>query len=271
MLKARGLYVRFAEYSDAQGFIIDESHFHNHYEVYYLIKGRRRYIVENEIYDIQEGDIVVIPPMVMHKTQRLPDTDASEWHQRMLYNLREMPDILKPVFEKRLYRPTGNEKEEIKRLIDESVQEDKVSEEGVFLHKLNAHKILFILLRMPKNETVLQNLCQRDRLIQTVAYYIKEHCNTSISLKEIADEVGFTPEYFSSVFKNAIGLNFVDYLNNMRIARALNLLNATELSISKISEQCGFNDSNYFAIVFKKTVGVSPRAYRNGLKAKNKS
>ncbi|MBR6765471.1 MAG: helix-turn-helix transcriptional regulator [Clostridia bacterium] len=268
MLKARGLYVRFAEYSDAQGFMLDESHFHNHYEVYYLIKGRRRYIIENEIYDVQEGDIVLIPPMIMHKTQQIPGTDKSERHQRMLYNLREMPEILKPVFEKRLYRPTGEAREEIKRLIEESVQEDKISEEGVFLHRLNAHKILFILLRMPKDQPVLQKLEHRDQLMQNAACYIKEHCDKSISLREVADEMGFTPEYFSSVFKNVTGLNFVDYLNNMRIARALNLLNETDLPISKISEQCGFNDSNYFAIVFKKIMGISPRTYRNELKSK---
>ncbi len=265
MIQAKDNNVRIAQYNLAEGFMSDESHFHRHYEIYYLIKGSRRYIIENTIYDIQAGDMILIPPMLMHQTQRVPGTEQKEIHERMLFNLSEIPEILKPCFEQYFYRPNDEIKDQIKALIDESIKEGNKDAQSQFLHKLNIHKILLMLLRMPKQEATPQQLSERDRLMQNAACYIKEHCHNHITLKEIADRMGFTPEYFSSVFKTAIGLNFVDYLNNMRIAKAINYLNQTDLPISVISEKCGFNDSNYFAIVFKKIVGISPRNYRNSL------
>lgn len=265
MLKAKDQYARIAQYNLAEGFTSDESHFHRHYEIYYLIKGRRRYIIENTIYDIEAGDIILISPMLVHQTQRIPGTEQNEMHERMLFNLQDVPEILKPCFEKHFYRPSEEFKEPIRALIEESVKEGNLGPQSQFLHKLNIHKILLMLLKMPRQESEHQSLSERDRLMQNAACYIKEHCQYNITLKHIADKMGFTPEYFSSVFKTSIGLNFVDYLNNMRIAKAIYYLNETDLPIGSISEKCGFNDSNYFAIVFKKIVGISPRQYRKSL------
>ena len=265
MLQAKDSHVPIMQYNLAEGFMSDESHFHRHYEIYYLLKGKRRYIIENTIYDIQAGDIILIPPMLMHRTQRVPGTDQKEIHERILFNLKEVPAILKPCFNQCFYRPSDEIKESIKALIEESLKEENKSEESRFLHKLNVHKILLMLLRMPIKELEVQELDERDRLMQNAACYIKEHCHNHLTLKDMADIMGFTPEYFSSLFKTSIGLNFVDYLNNMRIAKAILYLNQTDLPISVISEKCGFNDSNYFAIVFKKIVGISPRNYRNSL------
>ncbi len=265
MLQATDSHAKIAQYNLAEGFMSDESHFHRHYEIYYLIKGRRRYIIENTIYDIQAGDIILIPPMLMHQTQRIPETDQKEIHERMLFTVNEVPEILKPAFKQYFYRPSAEIKENIKMLIDESIKEGNKDAQSQFLHKLNIHKILLMLLRMNKQETIIQQLSERDRLMQNAACYIKEHCHNHLTLKEIADKMGFTPEYFSTVFKTAMGLNFVDYLNNMRIAKAIQYLNQTDYPISVISEKSGFNDSNYFAIVFKKIVGISPRSYRNSL------
>lgn len=249
-----------AQYSQRKDFDQDNSHFHMNYEIYYLISGKRRYIIDNSIYDIEAGDIILIPPMVMHKTQKVPGID--EHHERLLYNIKEVPDILKPVFEKNFYRPEGNFKKQIKELASESVSEKNRDEASELLHRLNLNKILLILLRMPKEGSVPQMLSERDKIIQAAANYIKENCFKPIALKEISNEFGFTPEYFSSVFKRTIGLSFIDYLNNMRVALSLEYLNKTQMSISEISGKCGFNDSNYFSIVFKKVTGNSPTGYR---------
>lgn len=265
MLQTTDDRMKIAQYNLAEGFASDGPHFHGYYEIYYLIKGRCRYIIENTICDIQEGDIILIPPMLMHQTQRIPGTEQKEIHERMLYNIKEVPEILNPVFKQYFYRPNEESKEQIKALIEESIREGEKDDQSQFLQKLNIHKILLMLLRMNKQEMIIQQLSERDRLMQNAACYIKEHCHNHLTLKEIADKIGFTPEYFSTVFKTAMGLNFVDYLNNMRIAKAIQYLNQTDYPISVISEKSGFNDSNYFAIVFKKIVGVSPRNYRKSL------
>ncbi len=249
-----------AQHTRCKDFDQRDSHFHINYEIYYLILGKRRYTVDNSIYDIEAGDIILIPPMVMHKTQRSPGVDDA--HERFLFNVAEVPDVVKSVFEKNFYRPEGEYKRKIKELIDESIKEKGTDEKNTFLHTLNLHKILLLLLNMPKENSVPQALSQKDRIMQTAARYIKENCNKPLTLKEISDGFGFTPEYFSSIFKKAIGLNFIDYLNNMRVAMSFEFLVNTDMPISKISEKCGFNDSNYFTIVFRKVTGKSPTKYR---------
>ena len=262
------LYMKIAQHSNQKAFDQASSHFHNYYEIYILLSGRRRYVIDNEIYDIEAGDIVVIPPMIIHKTQHIPETPYDEKHERFLYCVRDLPEVVKPVFDNCLYRPNEKSREYIQALINESLNETGDDEASNLLHKLNLQKILLVLLRSPENKSVPRRLSTRDRLMQEAAGFIKENCHRQISLKDISDRIGFTPEYFSSLFKTAIGFNFVDYLNNMRVAKALSYLSESDKSISEISEICGFNDSNYFAIVFKKIVGISPTKYRKMMREK---
>ncbi len=262
------LYMKIAQHSNRNAFDQPASHFHNYYEIYFLISGRRRYVIENEIYDIEAGDMVLIPPMVMHKTQRIPGTPDDETHERFLYCVRDIPEVIRPVFENYLYRPDEKSRGQIQGLIEESLNEMGNDEVSTLLHKLNLQKILLALLKSPENKSVPRRLSPRDRLMQEAAGYIKENCHRQISLKDISEKIGFTPEYFSSLFKTAIGFNFVDYLNNMRVARSLSYLTESNMTISEISEICGFNDSNYFAIVFKKVTGTSPTKYRKIMRKK---
>ena len=59
-----------------------------------------------------------------------------------------------------------------------------------------------------------------------------------------------------------MGVGYNAYVNKTRLARSLKLLSSTDLSVAQIAAQCGFHNSNYFATVFKKAMGVSPTAYR---------
>lgn len=71
-----------------------------------------------------------------------------------------------------------------------------------------------------------------------------------------------TPNYFSSLFKKEIGQSTVNYITNLRISKAKELLEKTDKSVVGIAELIGYNDSNYFFRVFKKNAGVTPQQYR---------
>ena len=266
MFRARGLYVKKAEYAESKGFSEGVSHFHRHYEVYYLLQGRRRYIIENEVYDVEAGDVILVSPMTMHTTTYHPDAQKDEFHRRLLYNANEIPDELVPCFEKHFYRPDYNTAQKLKELAEESMHEIKEGNADGFLHRINAQKFLYLLKIMPDQPPINQKLSQSDIMMRNAALYIKENCEKNITLQDMAQQTGFSREYFSVVFKKTAGSNFCEYLNNMRIARALHLLVETDLPISRISEMCGFNDSNYFSLVFKGIAGSSPRQYRNAQK-----
>lgn len=100
-------------------------------------------------------------------------------------------------------------------------------------------------------------------IIEMSKDYIKENFNRDISLDEVSREVNISPYYFSKIFKEGTGENFIEYLTAIRIEKAKELLNTTELSMKEICTMCGYSDPNYFSRSFKKNVGVTPTEYKN--------
>lgn len=95
--------------------------------------------------------------------------------------------------------------------------------------------------------------------------YIDKYYMLDISLEKISYVAGFSPYYFSRNFKDKVGLNFIDYLMQTRIDQAKILLKTTDLKISEVSMEVGFDSVSYFSESFKKQTGQSPSAYRSSL------
>jgi two-component system, response regulator YesN len=92
--------------------------------------------------------------------------------------------------------------------------------------------------------------------------YIKLHHNEEISLNQIADLINISPNYFSTLFKKELDMNFSEYIINYRIEKAKELLLGTRLLSYEISQRVGFRDGAYFSRTFKKATGLSPNEYR---------
>ena len=86
---------------------------------------------------------------------------------------------------------------------------------------------------------------------------------TTISIEELADECYLSESRFSHIFKQATGKSPYRYIIEMRLQKAIDMLTNTDFPISKIALDCGYPDQNYFSRLFKKTLGVSPSAFRN--------
>ncbi|MEK3982750.1 response regulator transcription factor [Paenibacillus sp. FSL K6-3166] len=92
--------------------------------------------------------------------------------------------------------------------------------------------------------------------------YIQEHYADPITLTEVAKQFHFNASYLSSYFTAHNGEGFSEYLNKVRLEKAMELLETTEHSISDISASVGYSDQSYFTKVFKKQTGISPSRYR---------
>lgn len=101
--------------------------------------------------------------------------------------------------------------------------------------------------------------------VQQVKRYIEEHSHEEISLDALAALVDFTPMYLSKLFKDKLGVNYIDYLTTCRIEHAKQLLKNPELSLKEISYEVGYHEPNYFSKVFKKVCGKTPSDYRKQL------
>lgn len=101
-----------------------------------------------------------------------------------------------------------------------------------------------------------------SKIIKQAKEYIDEHYQQELSLQQVSKEVAVSPQYFSKLFKEEIGVSFVEYLRNKRIEVAKEMLKAKTYSVKEICYEIGYNDPNYFSRLFKKLVGVSPTEYK---------
>ena len=92
--------------------------------------------------------------------------------------------------------------------------------------------------------------------------YIQENFRRELSLDDVSKEVNVSPYYFSKLFKEEVGENFIDYLTALRIGNAKELLKRPPLSVREAGLQSGYPDPNYFSRIFKKHTGMTPREYR---------
>ncbi|SFD00024.1 helix-turn-helix domain-containing protein [Butyrivibrio sp. YAB3001] len=99
-------------------------------------------------------------------------------------------------------------------------------------------------------------------IMKTAKDYIDNNFEKDISLDNVSRVVNVSPYYFSKIFKEENGLNFIEYLTNVRIEKAKKLLENPNLSIKEICASCGYTDPNYFSRSFKKNVGVTPTEYK---------
>ncbi|MDD3797447.1 MAG: response regulator [Lachnospiraceae bacterium] len=95
--------------------------------------------------------------------------------------------------------------------------------------------------------------------------YIREHLREDLNLKQVAEKVGVSTAYLSTLFSQHLGCGFIDYLNKTRIEYACNYMQDGSMKIYEIAFQSGFHDEKYFSRVFKKVMGQSPSEYRKSL------
>jgi two-component system response regulator YesN len=93
--------------------------------------------------------------------------------------------------------------------------------------------------------------------------YIESHYNDpNLSLNEVAARASLSPSHFSAVFSQEAHQTFKEYLTEVRINRAKELLRMTRLRSADIAYQVGYNDPHYFSSVFKRNTGLSPIEFR---------
>lgn len=103
---------------------------------------------------------------------------------------------------------------------------------------------------------------QQEGLVIMTKRYIRGHLNEGLSLMEIADHFHFSPEYLLRVFKKEEGVTILQYINDLKLKRAKELLRNPDLQVKDIAQALGFGSSTYFIRFFKSKTGTSPQAYR---------
>lgn len=124
-------------------------------------------------------------------------------------------------------------------------------------------RILAILSYYRLFTPAARNLDKRVESLKTVLSYIKENYKEKIYIQDLAGQIHMNEQYFCRFFKKSIGRSPMEYINEYRIKQAMRLLKETDLPVTEVCLECGYNNLGNFLRAFKKYTGTTPLKYRN--------
>lgn len=244
---------------------MSEMHSHSHYELYILLQGTRNIFLENNIFRAQAFTVVLIPPFVMHKTEgdkfsRININFSSD------YFSKTETEVFSKNLSKKFIVVPPHERERLQKILSqlETPSAENTKESAVFTRCLT-YELFYFLCECDKNghyQTVLTPSVKYPSTLIKFLDYVNRNIESDLSLKSAAEKFYVSEGYLSKVFKKYMNVPASTYILNLRLTKAKQYLTDTKKSVEEISQLCGFSSANYFGLIFKKTVGLSPRNYR---------
>lgn len=260
-------------------------HRHEFMQINYIYKGNMKHFINGHEFKVMSGDIFIIPPYVPHSLidSETPDGQVIEFEfmpEFINQNFQNM-EVIQSFFDFAYIEPflvsennvkprlnlCGNARIEAEAILNEALKEYTEKHSGYsLLIKSLALKLLIIVGREFTRDlegTDSVGLYARHReAIHNSIRYINDHYNRQLSVEEVAKVSMLSQSYFSYLFKNITSKTFVEYLNGIRLANAMELLKSTDMRVLDICYEVGFNNVNHFNKLFRKSEGITPLAFR---------
>ncbi len=232
-----------------------ENHLHNDFEIYYLTHGECWYLIDKHSYKISSGDMILIPPNVIHGTRYVTAT-----HSRKLINCGEwyIPDSARSLFSNLpCFTGTPAAQKQIDRIFS-VIEKEKLNPDEYSKDIIRSRVAQLLLLIARESKTTEQKTIESP-MVEKAVQYIAAHYSSPLSLTDVASACYVSKEHLSRTFKQETGIGFNKYLTLYRLRKADALLREhPELRITDIAQRCGFSESNYFSKTYKKMFGTSP-------------
>ncbi len=260
-----GIYVSFD--GREAGWDMATFHYHDFYEIYYLYSGTRRYVVDNTIYDMKAGDIIIIDKNELHITKNI--IKNSGYQRYLLYftetalkTLGDNSSLFMRVFTNRVISLGEDGIKRVNHIFEGLLKSYNTS--NAFSTQLLANGTYEICTMiydaLKNNETGASKGYSND--IDKVLVYLNENFRDAVSLETASKICNMNKSYFSRYFKKVTGIGFSRYLTALRVKEASLLLKNTDMTVSEVAENSGFESLQHFCWVFKKETGKNPLKYR---------
>ena len=235
-------------------------HLHSHLEMYLLLSGRAEVFVSSQIREMKPGEMAIIFPNQIHSYNALTeDTKAA----LILCDLRYTGGYGQTLLShepENAFVPSEWVHRDVRYAIDALIAE-KNEDSGAF-----APLIQLMLVRLlPRLSLKKERKAERQETTFEIVRYIARHFREPMTLDSLANAVGISRYHASHIFSERIGESFTHFLNHFRLSYACSRLRDTQLSVTEIALDAGFESQRTFFRAFKEGLGMTPLNYRKGL------
>lgn len=252
-------------------------HWHEYMELCYIRSGAGTYCIEDKVFTVKKGDVIVINNSERHRVTFNESDPLYEtvihfypdliWSgEDSLYEFNRLKDCLyvgSRFINKHDSFPEFQQ--EVQRCVSR-IEQECIGERPFYEVVVKVH-LLLLLTILVRSGTLVQEQAQKRRSgqMEEILEYIHGNLRNDLSLETIARQFYMNATYFSTSFKEKMGVGYYNYVVRQRIEDAKKMLARTDYSIIRIAYECGFNSNGSFYSAFKRVVGISPREYRKRL------
>lgn len=246
-------------------------HWHREVEIIYIEQGALQISIGGQQYEGHAGDIFFVHPGELHL---MGSEDLNVKYCTILFPLRFISFQTEDALEEQLFGPLRRDMLLFPQKIKEKEVEQNIAKILVDLIKLNQREDAFVqiqtriyLLQMVeilyKNQLFIKEKKEKKDLLQReMLIFIQNHYQEKLTLKMLSKQFHLSEKYISRYFKQHFFLTFKQYIQHLRLTKAKDLLESSEMSVLEVALEAGFPTVNYFIHTFKEMYEITPFQYK---------
>lgn len=261
----------------ASDYPVVTTHWHEEAELTLITKGNCLYQIDLIDYEVKEGDLLFVPPLFLHSISR--DTSEELFSETYVFHLNFLGGNSTDICSTRYLAPMMNQEfsmpclitpehpvyaslrkifNQIASLYDEAVIGYELALKSLFL------QAVFLLLQYSEKTASPDTGTPSDKL-KNVLDYIEMHFAEPITVSDLAKLCYFSDYHFMRFFKKHMNMTCVEYINNLRLEKSVELFEQGNTSILDVSLSVGFHNLSYFHRAFKNKYHMTPLSFIKGL------
>ena len=242
-------------------------HGHHHFLLTLITRGEGTQTINGKDVYFSPGYMFFLSPADFHKNTLAPgesyDYCGVKFNYEMLDSrLASLCAISSfPIALKLSDQAFSSAKEIFARLVEESANGSERLASKIYLQTMVEELVIIALREFSVCPERIESV-----FLNRALGYLYSHFAEDINVSTAAAYVGYTPNYFNTVFRKTVGIPFGEYLRDMRLKYAENLLRSGDLTVTEVAVESGFESPAHFSRSFSEKYGTSPREYRKGIK-----
>lgn len=239
-----------------------KSHYHNYYELYFLEEGERHHMLQDDMYTMHPGELILFSPYILHRSygdENVPFRRLILYFHRDEIDSLELQNMLDNG--NGLYHLEPRTRQVLHSMLETLLYEQNNTSEfkNHYCHTVLNMLLFFIVLQLRRQNPSKKE--DYDRMSQVISY-IHDHYQEDITLERLSRHFYISPYYLCREFKRHTDSTVIQYINITRIMNAQRKFMETNKNITEICSESGFSNLTHFNRVFKSVTGMTPSGYK---------